>query len=126
MVSPRSEQVLERFVAALLRAGVLLAAALVLVGGAALLAREGSAVANYEVFRGEPKELRSVAGILADAAALQSHAIIQCGLLLLIATPVGRVVLAAAGFAWQRDGLYTGVALVVLGVLIFSLAGFYL
>ena len=46
---------------------------------------------------------------------------VQLGLLLLIATPIARVVLAAVGFAFERDRMYVVVSLIVLAVLLFSL-----
>lgn len=46
---------------------------------------------------------------------------IALGLLLLIATPVARVALAAFGFLREGDWLYTAVASFVLAVLLFSL-----
>jgi uncharacterized membrane protein len=48
---------------------------------------------------------------------------VQLGLLLLIATPIGRVVFSVAGFARQRDWLYVGITLVVLALLAYSLIG---
>ena len=48
--------------------------------------------------------------------------IIQLGILLLIATPVARVVFSVFAFSIQRDWLYTLVTLIVLAVLVFSLA----
>jgi uncharacterized membrane protein len=42
-------------------------------------------------------------------------------LLLLIATPVARVGLAIAGFALERDRLYTVVSVIVLLILLASL-----
>ena len=62
-------------------------------------------------------------GIAEEAAALHSAGIIQLGLLLLIATPVMRVVLAVVGFALERDHLYTIVSLIVLAVLMYSFLG---
>ena len=52
---------------------------------------------------------------------LQSRGMIQLGLLLLIATPVARVVFAVIGFYLERDRMYTIVSLIVLAVLVFSL-----
>jgi uncharacterized membrane protein len=40
--------------------------------------------------------------------------------LLLIATPVCRVIFGVVGFAFLRDKLYTVISLIVLGVLLFS------
>ena len=51
----------------------------------------------------------------------RARSIIQLGLLLLIATPIARVVLAAVGFAFERDHLYVCVSLIVLAVLLYSL-----
>ena len=44
----------------LLRAGVILSAAVVLLGGIMYLVRYGHIRPDYKVFRGEPAELRSV------------------------------------------------------------------
>jgi uncharacterized membrane protein len=44
-------------------------------------------------------------------------------LLLLIATPVARVMFAVVGFAMERDPLYVLLTLIVLAVLLYSLLG---
>jgi uncharacterized membrane protein len=80
-------------------------------------------VPDYQVFHGEPADLRRVSGILQDALALQGRRVIQCGLLLLTATPIARVLLALVAFAWQRDRTYVLVTLLVLTVLLYSLTG---
>ena len=118
-----TDQRVEIIIGNLLRAGVLLAAAIVLAGGAIYLVRHGMAAPQYRVFRGEPADLRTITGIVADAATFRGRNIIQLGLLLLIATPVARVAFSVVAFALERDGLYVVVTLVVLAVLIFSLAG---
>ena len=48
-------------------------------------------------------------------------AIIQLGILLLIATPIARVLFAIIGFAIERDRLYIVVSLTVLAVLMFGI-----
>jgi uncharacterized membrane protein len=113
----------ELIIGDLLRAGVVLAAAVVVAGAVIYLVRHGNALPQYRVFQGEPANLRSVSGILADALALRGRGVIQLGLLLLIATPVARVAFSVVAFALQRDRLYVMVTLLVLGVLIFSLTG---
>ena len=45
----------------------------------------------------------------------------QLGILVLIATPVFRVLLSAFAFWMQRDWIYVAITLVVLAVLAFSL-----
>lgn len=124
MAEPRgdwSEHAVETAVGRLLRAGVVLAAAVVLCGAAIYLWHHGGARPDYHVFRGESRSLRHLGGILHDAAVLKGREVIQFGLLLLIATPVMRVAFCAYAFARQRDRLYVLVSLVVLAVLLFSL-----
>jgi uncharacterized membrane protein len=116
----------ETIIANLLRAGVLLAAAVVVLGGIVFLARHGRALPHYKVFVGEPFELRTVSEIARHAASFRGRNIIQLGLLLLIATPVARVAFSVVAFALEHDRLYVGVTLIVLAVLLFSLAGGHL
>ena len=113
----------EQWIGNLLRGGVLIAAVVVLLGGILYLVRHGAAWPLYENFRGEREELRSIPGIPAAAWALRGRGIIQLGLLLLIATPVARVVCAMVAFALQRDWLYVSVTVIVLSVLVYSLLG---
>ena len=120
---PWTEYQVEQFIGNLLRGGVLIAAVVVLLGGILYLVRQGVALPFYGSFQGEPENLRSIPGILADAWALRGRGIIQLGLLLLIATPVARVVCAMVAFALQRDWLYVSVTVIVLSVLVFSLLG---
>ena len=121
-----NDQRIERIVGLLLRTGVLVAATVVFAGAVVFLARHGTERPLYGVFRGEPSELRDVRGIVAAAVAGGGRAIIQLGLLLLVATPVARVVFSVAGFALERDRVYVLITLLVLGILIFSLAGGHL
>lgn len=116
-----SEKRFEALIGMLLRTGVVLAATVVLAGGVFYLTKYGSLKPNYRVFRGEPTYLRSIEGVVVDAISWHSRGIIQLGLLLLIATPIARVAFSVAGFASERDWLYVGITLVVLGVLIYSL-----
>ena len=110
-------------IANLLRGGVILAALVVLIGGSVFLSRNGTVHANYQVFSGEPTDLRHWRGIVHAALAGRGRGIIQLGLLLLIATPVARVAFGAFAFAIERDWLYVGITLFVLAVLMYSLLG---
>ncbi len=114
---------MERIVGTMLRWGVVLAAAVVLAGGAIYLVRHGSASPDYRVFRGEPASLRSVPGIVSEALRPGGRGMIQLGLLLLIATPVARVAFSVVAFALQRDRTYVVVTLIVLAALLYGLAG---
>jgi len=101
----------------------MIAAAVVLFGGCLYVIRYGGALPAYRVFHGEPADLRSVTGIVHAALAVKSRGLIQLGLLLLIATPILRVVFSVLAFALQRDVTYVVVSLIVLAVLSYSLSG---
>ena len=118
-----TEERLHSMVSFVLRLGVNLAAAIVIVGAVVFLYRHGHELPQYAVFRGEPTDLRTIGGILHDAAAFSGRGLIQLGLLVLVATPVARVALSLVAFAVQRDRTYVAVTLVVLVLLLLSLTG---
>lgn len=114
---------IEIIIGALLRTGVVLAAAVVLFGASVYLAHHGHEPAAYGVFRGEPGSLTSLSGIVRRAFHMSGSAIIQLGLLILVATPVVRVAFSAVAFTIERDYLYVCITLFVLAVLVYSLLG---
>src|SRR5271168_114616 len=83
-----------------LRSGVLIAAAIVALGGIVFVARHPEPVTNYHVFQGEPAELRTIKGIFAEVLAFRGRGLIQLGLLILIATPVARVAFSVGAFLY--------------------------
>jgi uncharacterized membrane protein len=117
---------IEYIVSYFLRVGVSIASLLVFAGGVYYLLRYGKDVPEYKIFSGEPADLRSVHGILADAVSLRSRGIIQLGLLLLMCTPVAWVAFLLFAFARERDRTYIIITVIVLAALLFSLAGRYL
>jgi uncharacterized membrane protein len=113
----------ETIIGNLLRTGVLLSGAIVLFGGILYLIQYGHASAHYSGFNANRAEFHAVGPVIRQAFHLDSRAIIQLGLLLLIATPVVRVAFSIAAFALERDWLYVWVALIVFAILMFSLFG---
>jgi uncharacterized membrane protein len=118
-----NDQKIENVLGNLLRAGVLLSALVVAIGGAIHLIRHGHELVDFRVFRGEPADLRNLRGIIREALELRGEGIIQFGLLLLIATPVARVAFSIFGFAEERDGMYVIFTLIVFAVLLYGLFG---
>jgi uncharacterized membrane protein len=116
-----SDREVEQLVGRLLQAGVLVAALVVLVGGVLLLAHHGHEVADFSVFHGEPPALRGVASVVGAVLSGDRRAIVQLGLVLLIATPVARVALTLGAFLLQRDRLYVALTTVVLVLLVYGL-----
>jgi uncharacterized membrane protein len=120
----RAEQpAVDRLVSVVLRGGVLIAATVTAAGGAVYLANHGAESVHYGVFAGEPASLRSLAGIVRGAAALNGKWIIAFGLLLLVATPIARVTVLLIAFLRERDRLYVVVSAVVLAVLLIGVIG---
>jgi uncharacterized membrane protein len=116
-----TDEQLQSMIGVVLRTGVVAAALIVGASGVFYLVGHHADPPRYARFQTESPELRTIGGILHSAAQLQSEAIIQLGLLVLIATPVARVALALLGFYREGDRLYTVVSLIVLAILIFSL-----
>jgi uncharacterized membrane protein len=115
------EQKLESVIANLLRAGVVLAAFVVLSGAVMYLGFHPNARVEYRSFRGEPEELKTVRGVIHNALSGDAKGIMQLGLLLLIATPIARVISSAVAFAVEGDRMYLLFTLLVLAVLLYSL-----
>jgi uncharacterized membrane protein len=116
-----SDQQVEIIIGNLLRIAVLISALFVFIGGILYLIHYAGTHPDDRVFTGEPLDLRTLPGILRDAIALHSRGIIQLGIILLIATPVARVIFAIFAFLLQCDRIYVVVSLIVLTVLIYSL-----
>lgn len=107
----------------LLRIGVIIAAFTVIAGGVIYLIRHGFEFPHYSIFKGEPAIIKNVFSIYHGVLALNSLAIIQLGIFLLIATPVLRVVFSVVAFMYEKDIMYVFFTLIVLAVLVFSLWG---
>lgn len=118
-----TDEQVDQILGNLLRVGVVVATVVAVIGGVLFLAKHGLEPARGRVFQGEPPELRSVGAILRGALALRPDAVVQLGLLLLVATPVARVAMSLVAFILQRDRVYVVVTSIVLALLIFSLTG---
>ena len=119
----RPDVALEHRVATLLRLGALLAVAVVLVGAVLLLVRHWNDPLDHQVFRGEPRALRTPVGIVQEAMRPSGRAIVDLGLLLLVLTPITRVAFSIPAFLKRGDPLYAVVTAFVLAVLLYSLLG---
>jgi uncharacterized membrane protein len=115
-----------------LRAGVLISAAVILVGilSFAVMQNTGYArvlphhlrdILTFHQASGPGFFPTSLSAVLQGSMAGKPYAIIGLGMLLLILTPIVRVALSVFFFLTQRDWLYVGITLFVLAVLIFSL-----
>ncbi|MES2809426.1 MAG: DUF1634 domain-containing protein [Bacteroidota bacterium] len=103
-----------------LRTGVLLSIAIVLFGGTIYIYRNGQKIADYSAFKGIPGFVQP-GSIINGILTLRGRAIIQAGIILLIMTPIMRVIFSAIGFILEKDYLYTFITFMVLMVISISL-----
>lgn len=116
-----TDQSLERSVSKLLLAGVMIAGAVTLAGGALFLLRHWGDHVEYQSFHSQPRIDRILPEIVKGAFHLRARSVIQLGMLLLIATPVARVAFSLYGFALERDRVFVLVTVLVLTILLYSL-----
>lgn len=118
----------EVIVSSLLRFGVLISLALVAIGVILMLATGGTGygggldLPGLLTGEGAPSAAwpHTVGSVLSGTAAARPYALILLGLLLLIATPVLRVIISVFLFMIEHDHLYVLITLFVLGVLLLS------
>lgn len=118
-VEPRR---LEMAMSRLLITCIAAAGGVIAVGIAAVITTaEGSARADYSSFTPSDVGSRSITSILAAASNLDVHALLMTGLLMVIATPIARVMFSLVSFLRERDRLYTVITSAVLAALCYSL-----
>jgi uncharacterized membrane protein len=125
-MKPLDDDRVEGMIAHLLRAGVLIAALVVIGGAVPYLGQHPRAHVDYRTFHSEPDNLKTVHTIIPTAFSGDPRGIMQLGLLLLIATPIARVMFSAVAFVIEGDRMYVGFTLLVLAVLLYSLFGSFL
>ena len=112
---------MEKLIGLTLLAGVLASTIIVFLGGVVYVCRHSSAAVHYRVFRGEPSDLRTLAGIWADVKTFSGRGVIQLGLILLVCLQVARVILTGVLYLKIRDRLYVAISGIVLALLLYGL-----
>jgi uncharacterized membrane protein len=100
---------IERRIAALLRAGMLVAMIAMCVGGVSYLAAHGSDTVR-------------LAGRQSDFGG-EGLGLMKAGIIILIATPIVRVAFSVGAFACARDRTYVLINAAVLAILLYSVLG---
>lgn len=116
-----SDVQIHTLIGVILRVGVLLSSGIALAGGVIYLSRHGAEMPAYSVFHDESAIYGSFHKIITGSLAFHGREIIQLGLMVLIATPVARVLFSALGFFLEKDWLYVAISLLVLGIIAFSM-----
>jgi len=103
----------ELIISHVLRAGVLLSAAVVLTG----------VLDFYFTYSSKAKpvaEVTSLGAIWSGLGHAEPSSIVAVGLVLLLGTPVVRVAVSIIAFAVEHDIIYVGITALVLAILLFS------
>lgn len=114
------DQDLERIIGQLLRFGVLLSSLVVLAGGIVYLIRHGHEQPAFGSFKGEPDKMKDPFSMWKAILHGEGRPLIALGLLLLILTPIARVVFSVAGYLLEKDYLYVSITLFVLAVILWN------
>jgi len=114
---------IEQLIGQVLRYGVLISGTVAIIGGIWYLFQKGSGIADYRTFNGEPASFTSLTGILKGLGSGSATEIIQFGVVILIATPIIRIVFSLISFMLEKDRLYIVVTLIVLLIILFSMFG---
>jgi uncharacterized membrane protein len=119
---------LQRLIGTTLRIGVMAASVTGIAGGVIFLTAHGGQPVSFHSFAGTASPYTSPGPMLRQALtwdradhANQGLAIAQLGILLLMLTPIIRVVFSIVAFAMERDRIYVGITSAVLAILVGSL-----
>jgi len=115
---------MEMWISHVLRFGVILAAAIILVGLVVFVAmRPSSGPTSLHQLLHTSSASVSAHGIVRGVARGDATSLMQLGVLALILTPVMRVAMSIVLFSAERDGVFVLITSVVLAVLIAGLIG---
>lgn len=107
---------IQLLVGQLLRYGVFTASGIVLLGGLYYIyLYGGNNIPKYHTFSASTNK------ILLPVKQFNAAAFIELGILVLIATPILRVVFSLFAFALERDKLYVIITLIVLSIILFNI-----
>lgn len=118
-VSTFKEKDLQQLVGNILRWGVIIAMTIVIIGFVVYIFQKGTQPIDYSVFN--PVRFQGFAHMMEGLSLGRSESIIQTGVLLLIATPIARIVFAMIGYGLERDRLYVIISLIILAIITFSI-----
>jgi uncharacterized membrane protein len=109
-----------------LRYGVILSGAIILLGAIGLVATNGLSDTSGMLFY-NPNAVPhdnldlSLSGLVQGLVTFSAFSWIELGVIVLIATPVSRVMISVFLFAAERDRLYVLITAIVLALLLFSM-----
>lgn len=122
MEQQQADQYNQQLIGKLLRVGVLISMGVVALGGIIYLWFRHHALADYSVFK-PTADFESIVLVFSGLSSFSPSTFIQVGIILLIFTPIARVLLATISFWFEKDYLYVAIGLIILTIISLSLAG---
>ena len=109
-----------------LRVGVVSSAVIILFGTALLMANKGLSTTSNDLTYNNGQVPHgsfniSLSGLFNGLASLQPYSIIELGVIVLLATPLTRVIISVFLFAAEGDKIFVYITAVVLILLLFSM-----
>lgn len=122
----KDQETMTTVVGNVLRYGVLISAIIIVFGMLELIAASGNSDVLGSIAYNSDRVPHgnfdvSLSGLLGGLTGLQPYSLIELGAIVLIATPVSRVLISVFLFAAEGDKLYVVVTAVVLSLLLFSM-----
>ena len=116
----KDEQV-EALIGQVLRIGTMLSCGITFIGLCIFMVHNARAIPHYHIFLSSMGQFYGPAMLMHHVMQGQATALLELGILLLIATPVARVAFLVGAFALERDRMYVGVSGLVLLILLYSI-----
>jgi uncharacterized membrane protein len=116
---------LESVISKLLRAGVMVSVALIVVGSVLTFVQNPTYLTSFDrprpVVPSDAKSPHAISIFTEGLSQYRGEAIVTLGLMVLLATPVARVCVSIAAFTYYRDRIYICLTVAVLCLLLLSL-----
>lgn len=117
--NPASSHRMQEFIGKALRIGVFSACIVGIIGGICYLWMHGmEKIPDYRSFHGEGASYTTARGIWEGIIHFRAKEWIQLGVVLLIFTPIFRVLLSILLFFKEKDWLYVVISTIVLGIIL--------
>lgn len=104
----------------LLIAGIVASACLISLSGVAVLFQDGTKQVSLSSFKGG-SEVRTLHEVLKGVGTMDARAFLTLGVLVVLVTPLARVVFSMAAFAKERDWMYVTITGIVVAILSYSM-----
>ncbi len=119
-----NEKTMDLIIFYILRTGVIIAGLLVVAGGSIWLLHFFNSVPHYRFFSSGTAHFPPLSELLKKALSFDGISLIQTGILVLIITPIFRVIFSFISFLTQKDAIYSLFTLIVILNLLFSFFGY--